>query len=223
VRAMKRSQAWFRQTVRTLVASTLLAAVVAPVATAAGVASPVGGFLVKPGEMQKFEPGKIQIFRQLSAVRDAAGNRPSEPELRRYEEEGYVEAAVVRLHDGAEPAAKGISSVFEFETVGGAKAEMRSELKEELDPRALRQEGILTYLTLRHFEVPSVPNAVAFAFVSNKAADEAGLETGVAKGLFVEGSCLFAVSVFRPTSNEVIEPVISGVQAIAARMAGICP
>lgn len=100
---------------------------------------------------------------------------------------------------------------------------MKAELKEEIDPAALRKEEILDYLVLRHFKVPGVPTAVAFAFVSNRAAQRAGLESGVAKGLFVEGNCLFAVGDARFKSNEVVEPVISGVQAIFNRSGGICP
>lgn len=100
---------------------------------------------------------------------------------------------------------------------------MKAELKEELDLRAMRKEGMLKYLILRHFKVPGVSKAVAFAFLPNEAADELGLEAGVGSGLFTEGNCLFTVGVLRPTSKEVTKPVISGVQAISGRTAGSCP
>lgn len=156
-------------------------------------------------------------------MRAASGERPSKIEINRYEAEGFVEAVIVRLHDRAESAAKGVSSVFEFETADGAKAEMQAELKEELDPRAMRREGVLRFLTLRHVEVPGVPTAVAFALTSNAAAAKVGFKSGIAKGLFIEGSCLVAVGIFRPTSKAVIEPVRSGVRAISERTGGVCP
>jgi hypothetical protein len=34
---------------------------------------------------------------------------------------------------------------------------------------------------------------------------------------------LIAIGIFRPMSKEVIEPVITGVQAISGRTGGICP
>jgi hypothetical protein len=172
--------------------------------------------------MAGFRPGKAQVFRTVSAVRKGSGESLSKREIRRYEVEGFVEAAVVRIHDQAEPAVRAISSVFEFESPTGANAEMTAELKEELDSE-VPQTGGFHFFTLRRFKVPGVPKAVAFAFVSNKAAARLGFESGIAKGLFIEGDCLLSVGIFRPTSKEVIEPVISGVQAISGRTDGICP
>jgi hypothetical protein len=212
----------YRRKIMILAATTLLAAVVMPVVPNANADPPVVSFLLKPGEVRGFAPRKAQVFRTVSAVRNAAGERPTRPEIGRYEEEGFVEAAIVRLHDRTEPAAKGISSVFEFETAAGARAEMEAELK-EVDPRALRKGSSLKYFTLRHFKVPEVPKAVGFAFVSNKAAARIGRESGIAKGLFVEGNCLLAVGVFRLRSREVVEPVRGGVRAIFNRSGGICP
>jgi hypothetical protein len=201
----------------------LLVALAAPAPANAADAPPLVAFLLKPGEMSGFTPGKPRVFRTVAAVETASGEKPTVLETKRYEGEGFVEAATVRMHSKAEPAAKGISSVFEFETPIGARAEMKAELKEEIDPAALRKEGILDYFVLRHFMVPGVPRAVTFAFLPNRATERAGLESGVAKGLFVEGSCLFAVGAARFKSNEVVEPVISGVQAIFNRSGGICP
>lgn len=212
-----------RQALATFAAMLLLVALAAPVSAGGADASPLVTFLLKPGEMTGFTPGKARVFRAVAAVETASGEKPSEPETMRYEAEGFVGAATVRMHSNAEPAAKGISSVFEFETPVDARAEMKAELKEVIDPAAPRKEGILDYLVLKHFTVPGVPKAVAFAFVSNRAAERAGLESGVAKGLFVEGSCLVAVGDVRFKSNEVVEPVISGVQAIFNRSGGICP
>jgi hypothetical protein len=210
-----------RQALATLAAMLLLVALAAP--ANATDASPLVAFLLKPGEMSGFTPGTPRVFRTVAAVETASGEKPTESETTRYEAEGFVEAATVRMHSNAEPAAKGISSVFEFETPIDARAEMKAELKKEIDPATLRKEGILDYLVLRHFKVPGVPRAVAFAFVSNKAAERAGFESGVAKGLFVAGNCLFAVGEGRFKSNEVIEPVTSGVQAIFDRTGGTCP
>jgi hypothetical protein len=212
-----------RQALAAFTAMLLLVALAAPVAANAADASPLVAFLLKPGDMSGFTPGKPRVFRTVAAVETASGEKPNESETKRYEAEGFVEAATVRIHSNAEPAARGISSVFEFETPIGARAEMRTELKEEIDPAAPRKKGVLNYFVLRHFKVPGVPGTVAFAFVSSKAAERAGVEFGVAKGLFVEGNCLFAVGVARFKSNEVVEPVISGVQAIFNRSGGICP
>ncbi len=100
---------------------------------------------------------------------------------------------------------------------------MKARLKEDFDLRAMRNKGTPKLPILRRFKVPGVSKAVAFAFLPSKAADELGLEVGVGSGLFTEGSCLFMVGIFRPKSNEVTEPIISGVQAIAGRTAGRCP
>jgi|GEM_PF-3925618 len=214
---MERISDLHRPKIMILAVATLLAATATVVVPTADAGAAVVSFLLKPGDVAGIAPGMAQVFRTASAVRNAAGERPAKSEIERYEAEGFVEAAIVRLHDPAEGAAKGLSSVFEFETVAGAKAEMQVELKEELDPRAMRKEGILRFLTLRHVKVPGVPTAVAFAFTSNAAAAKLGLESGIAKGLFIDGSCLVAVGIFRPTSKEVIEPVRSGVQAISER------
>lgn len=186
-------------------------------------ASPLVDFLLKPEEMMGFTPGKPRVFRTAAAVEAASGEKPSESEVERYKAEGFVEAATVRMHSSAEPGAKGVSSVFEFETPIGARKEMRAELKEEIDPTALRQEGILDYLVLRHFKVPVVPGSVGFALLPKKATERAGLKSGVAKVLFAEGSCLSAVGVASFKSNQVIEPVTSGTQAIFDRSGGDCP
>jgi hypothetical protein len=212
-----------RQALATFGAMFLLVALAMPVPANAADVSPLVAFLLKPGGMSGFTPGKPRVFRTVAAVETASGERPTELETKRYEAEGFVEAATVRMHSYAEPAAKGISSVFEFETPIDARAEMKAELKEEIDPAALRKKGILDDFVLRHFKVPGVPGVVAFAFVTNRAAERAGVESGVAKGLFVEGNCLLAVADGRFQSNEVVEPVISGVQAIFNRSGGICP
>jgi len=212
-----------RQALATFTAMLLLVALAAPVPANAADASPLVAFLLKPGDMSGFTPGKPRVFQTVAAVETASGEKPTELETRRYEEEGFVEAATVRIHSNAEPVARGISSVFEFATPIGARAEMKAELKEEIDPATPRKKGVLDYFALRHFKVPGVPRAVAFAFVSNRAAERVRVESGVAKGLFVEGNCLFAVGVARFKSSEVVEPVISGVQAIFNRSGGICP
>lgn len=212
-----------RQALAIFAAMLLLVAYAASVRANAATTSPLVGFLLKPGEMSGFMPGKPRVFRTVSVIETVSGEKPTELEIKRYETEGFVEAATVRMHSKTEPGAKGISSVFEFETPIDARTEMKAELEEEIDPAALRKEGILDYLILRHFKVPGVPRAVAFAFVPNRAAERAGLKSGVAKGLFVEGNCLLAVGVVRFKSKKVVEPVISGVQAIFNRSGGICP
>jgi hypothetical protein len=185
--------------------------------------SPLATFLLKPGEMSGFAPGRPRVFRTVAAIETASGEKPTDLEVKRYEAEGFVEAATVRMHSNTEPAAKGISSVFEFETPMSARAEMKAELNDEVDPVALRKDGILDYFTLRYFRVPGVPGAVTFALLPRKAAARSGFESGVAKGLFVEGNCLLAIGAVRFKSREVAEPVISGVQAIFNRSRGICP
>ena len=212
-----------RQAFATVTAMLLLMALAAQVPANAADASPLVAFLLKPGDMSGFTPGKPRVFRTVAAVETASGERPTELETKRYEAEGFVEAETVRMHSNVEPAARGISSVFEFETPIDARAEMKAELKEEIDPAALRKEGLSDYFVLRNFKVPGVPRAVAFAFVSNKVAERAGIESGVAKGLLVEGNCLFAVGVARLRSDEVVKPVIGGVQAIFNRSGGTCP
>lgn len=211
------------RTIRTLAATALLLAVVTRVVADAAGGSPLVPFLSKPGEIGGFKPGKAQVFRTVAAVRQASGESPAKSEIRRYEAEGFIEAAIVRIHGQVEPAAKGVSSAFEFETPAGAEVEMKAELKEEFDPDALGAKGIRRYFTLRQFKVPGVPKAVGFVFVTNKLAAKLGVETGVANGLFVKGNCLLAFGIFRPKSKEVTGPVISGVQAISRRIGGTCP
>jgi hypothetical protein len=201
----------------------LLVALAATASASTADVSPLAGLLLEPGEMSGFIPGKPQVFRAVASIEAPSGEEPGKPEIERYEAEGFVEAATVRMHSSAEPGAKGLSSVFEFETPLGAKAEMKAELKEEFDPVALRREGILDYLVLRRFRVPGVSGAIAFAFLPNRTAERAGLESGVAKGFFVDGNCLFAVGAARFKSSEVIEPVVSGVQALSRRSGGNCP
>jgi hypothetical protein len=200
----------------------MMVVVVAPVLANTADGCPLAPFLVKLGDMGGFRPGRAQVFRTVAAVRSVSGEKPAESEIRRDEAEGFVEAAMARIHAVSEPAAKGISSVIEFETPTGATAEMKAELKEELDPKVL-PTAEKAYFSLRHFKVPGVPNVIAFAFVSNKAASKFEAETGIAKGLFTEGNCLIAVSIYRPMSKEVTGPVVSGVQAIFGRTGGACP
>jgi hypothetical protein len=219
LRAMERPNP--RRRAASVLAAILLVAFAVPMSANAADASPLVAFLPKPGDMNGFTPGRPRVFRTVAAIETAAKENPTELETKRYEAEGFVEAATVRMHSNAEPAAKGISSVFEFDTPIDARAEMKAELKEEIDPAALRKEGILDYFVLKHFKIPGVPEAVAFAFVSNRAAEKGGRESGVAKGLFVEGNCLLAVGAARFKSSDVVEPVISGVQAIFNRSGGI--
>jgi hypothetical protein len=206
---------------RTLAAAIVLAAVVAPVAANGAGVSPLVPFLLKPGDMSGFKPGKPQVFRTLGAVREASGEKPPKREIRRWEAEGFVEAAIARIRNTAEPAGVGNSSVFEFDTPAGAKTEMHVEVKEEFElkmPAATRK-----YFTRRRFGVPGVPGAVVYAFVSNRAAAKFGVGVGIAKGLFVEGNCLVTTGIGRFASREVTEPVIGGIQAIYRRTGGSCP
>src|SRR5690349_18979379 len=87
---------------RMVVVATLLAGAVTPTMATARVLSPVVPFLLKPGEVSAIDPGKPQVFRTAAAVRNGAGELPREAIARRYESEGFVEAAIVRLHDQAE-------------------------------------------------------------------------------------------------------------------------
>jgi hypothetical protein len=205
-----------------LVAAIFLLATALPNGSPAAEVSPITAFLLKRGAIGGIVPGNARIFRSVLAVRSAYGERPAKHEVRRYETEGLLEAATVRIHDKVERAAKGFSSVFEFQTTAGAMAEMEAEVNAEVDPEVLHTVGG-QYLTLKHFSVPGVPEVVSVAFVTNNAAAQLGVESGTAKGLFVEGSCLLAVGIFRPASKDVIEPVISGVQAISERSDGMCP
>jgi len=194
-----------------------------PGAVAGADVSPLIPFLLESGEMAHFVPGKPQVFRTAAAVKRASGESPTKLEIRRYEEGGFVEGALVRIHDRAEQAAKGISRIFEFETPTAAVAEMNAERKETFDRAALRTKGVSRYLVLKDFRVPGVPEAVGFAVVPSKAAIELGVEVGTAIGMFVEGSCLFSVGIFRPGSKEVVEPVVEGIQTISERTRGTCP
>ena len=207
---------------RVLAVTTLLVAVGTPIAANARALSPVVPLLLKSGEVIGIKSGKCQIFQTAAAVRNGAGEVPTEAAIKRYEAEGLVEAAIVRLHDRAEPTAKGISSVFSFETPSGAKSEMKAELNEDPGPQALRIEGN-RYLVQRHFTVPGVRGAGGIAVVSSDAARKLGLEFGVAKGLFIEGSCLVAIGIFRPTSNDVTRLVVNGIQAVSERTGDSCP
>jgi hypothetical protein len=199
----------------------MLAAVVPPVAASGANLSPLVPFLLKPGDMSGFKPGRPQVFRTLGAVREASGEKPPKREIRRWEAEGFVEAVIALIHDSDEPSSVGNSSVFEFETTTGAKAELHAEEKEESEvmmPAASRK-----YFTRRRFDVPGVPSAVVYAFVTNRAAAKLGVESGIAKGLFTEGNCLITIGIARFASNEVTKPVIGGVQALYRRTGGTCP
>ena len=219
-----RSMRWIAgrrpRTVGTFAFVLLLAVAVMPVAANATGRSPLAPFLLKAGEVGGFEPGNAQVFRSVGAVREGSGARPATPTIRRYEAEGLLEAAIVRIHDRAEAAAEGISSVFEFEAPAGAKAEMKAEkeaLRNDLNPAGSE------YVVLRQFRVPWVTSAAGFALLPNREALRLGAESGIAKGLSVEGSCLITVGILRPWSKEVIEPVRSGMQAISARTGSVCP
>ncbi len=208
----------------TILAPTMLLAGVAMSAAAnTGAVPPVGSFLLRPGEIRTIEPGKAQVFRTVSAVENGAGESADRAEIERFESESFVEAALVRLHDRDEPAARGISSVFEFEAVAGAREEMKAELTEALELRATRREEKPRLLIMRLSKVPGVSRAVVFATLPNKAADRLGFEAGVGSGLFVVGNCFFKIGILRPKSREVVEPVIRGVQAISRRIDGRCP
>ena len=165
----------FGRAVTILAATTLLVVMGEAAVTYAKDAPPISSFLLKRGEAPGITPGKAQIFRTVTAVRNGAGEGPTLADIRRYEAEGFVEAAMVRLHIQHEPAAKGISSVFDFETAAGAKAEMRSELKEEFNRGAASPK----YLVLRRFKVPGVREAVVSEYVTSEAASSIGLESEV--------------------------------------------
>lgn len=187
-------------------------------------ASPSAAVLsLKAGDVKGFKPGRPQVFRAAREVEMASGQKPSPSEVERYESEGFVEAAIARLRSDSEPGAAGVASVFAFGTPAAAQAEMKAELGEEIDRSTLREEGVLTYLTLRRFSISGVPGSVAFSFLPNRAAKRKSLESGVAKGFVVLGSCLVTVGVVKPSSDEVVEPVIGGMRAIFGRSGGICP
>jgi hypothetical protein len=92
---------------------------------------------MRSGEMSGFESGKAQVFRTAAAVKEGSGEHLRKREVRRLEEEGFVEAALVRVHDRAEPSAKVDSGVLELGTAADAEAEMRAEFKEEFDLTSL--------------------------------------------------------------------------------------
>jgi hypothetical protein len=206
----------------TIIAAGLLVISVTPGAANATGPSPLLPFLLKKGDMSGFVPGKARVFRTVQDLREASGERPSGREIKRYEAEGFVEGATVKIHGRTEVGAEGASSILEFEAAEGAKVELRTELKEEFNRKILGKEGG-KFFTLRRFKVPGVPEAVAFEFVTNKLADALGIETGVAKGMAVEGSCLLETGILRLQSKEVTKPIISGVQAMVRRTGGICP
>jgi hypothetical protein len=222
LRAVAQNSSSYRWALRAVAATLLVLAAVTPTAAKATYVSTLVPFLLKQGEMGRFLPGKTQVFRTVTAVRNAAGESPARSQVQRYETEGFAEGAMVRIHNRREPAAQGVSSVFAFETANDAKAEMKAALAEQLEPVSLREPG-LPYFHLRRFKVPGVPAAVAFELVTSKAADKLGVESGIAKAIFTERSCLFEVGVLRPGSKEVAEPVSSGVQAISERVGGACP
>jgi hypothetical protein len=201
----------------------LVAAGAAPVAAAVGIA-PLTSFLVKSGDIRGFGVAKARVFRTAESVRSASGENLPRSEIRRFEDEGFAEAAIVRLYGRAEPMAKGVSSAFQFETAGGARAEMNAELDKDFGPHGRPAEGEGSqFFTRRRFSVPGVPEAVAFAFMPNQAAEMIGVRAGVAKGMFVAGGCLISVGIVRPTSKDITGPVIRGIQSISRRTASCLP
>jgi hypothetical protein len=76
----------------------LLVALAAPVPANAADSSPLIAFLLRPGEMSGFTPGKPRVFPTVAAVETASGEKPTELETKRYEAERFVEAATVRMH-----------------------------------------------------------------------------------------------------------------------------
>jgi hypothetical protein len=220
VQVSERSHVLQRRVAKAVVSIMALTAAAIPLRATAADVSPLAGFLLRPGEMTGFEPGKVQTFRTVAAIRGGSGQRPSMQELRRYEADGFLEAVSARIHNRGEPGAKGLSTVFEFETPAGAKAEMKAELNDEFNGIVPGPER--DYFILSRFKVPNVLNAVAFAVVTNRAAETLGVESGVSKAMFVEGDCLFTLGVYRPASNEVTKPVVSGVQSISGRAGGAC-
>jgi hypothetical protein len=177
--------------------------------------------LARSGEVDGFRPGAVQIFRSIADLRNAS-NDLSPAKSRRYEVEGFVEAAAVRMHDRAEPAAEGISGVIEFETPAGAMEELRAESAEELTSLRVLARRQSRFFVLRRLEVPGVSRSVAFSFETNKAAAENGIRSGIAKGLLVEGRCLMSVGVLRRRSKEVSSLIVGAVRSISGRTTGAC-
>jgi hypothetical protein len=184
-------------------------------------------YLLKPGEMTGFTPGDARVYRSATAFEKNLGDKPKQSRLKigRYEDEGFVEAARVRMHSWADQTASGISNAMRFGTPIGANAEMKAQWQEALDRGrgAVRGAGSSSYLILRRFRIPGVPGAAAFAVTSNRAADRLGVESGVAEGIFAEGSCVLSVANVSLSAKNVIQPVISGIQAIHKRTGGDCP
>jgi len=200
----------------------LVVAAVTPAAAGATGASPLLPLLLKSGDVSGLGPGKAQVFRTAAAVKEGSGERLPKRDVRRLEENGFVEGATTHIHVRSEPSALGFSSVAEFETPAGAEAEMKARFKEVLDPAELRKEGLLDFLTLKHFKVPGVPTTLAFAFLTKRVAAELGLEMGIANGFFVEGRCLLTEALFRQESVDVIDPVRGAIQALAERAEVAC-
>jgi hypothetical protein len=155
-------------------------------------------------------------------VHAASGAKSPEREVRRYEAEGFSEGVTARIHDVREPAAKGFSSTFRFDSQSGAQAEMAAETTEFLNVEALHTTGG-RYLVLKHLKIPGVRFAVGYAFVTNRAASVLGVKSGVARGWLLVGNCLVSVGIYRPASKEVTDSVIAGVQAISKRTENGCP
>jgi hypothetical protein len=208
--------------VTAVVAAVLFIGLGHPIASNAADASPLTSFLLKPGEIGGFVPGKARVYRTASAIRSAYGKRPTKSEIRRFETEGFVEAATVRIHDRLEKSAEGFSSVAEFQTRTGAGEELKAEMKAQLNSK-VRNTARGQYFVQRHFSVPGVSRVFGVVLQTNEMAAQLGIESAIANALFVEGNCLFAVAVYRPASKEVVASVITGIQAISRRSEGECP
>jgi hypothetical protein len=154
-------------------------------------------------------------------VKRASGERITKREVRRLESEGFVEGAMVQLHDQTESGALAFSSVSEFNSTAGAAAELKAESKEVA--RALSSTKGHQLFELSRFSVPGVSGSVAFAFVTTKAAEKIGVKSAVGKGLYIEGSCLLTFGILRPSSRDVKGPLVHFLQSAHQRTEGTCP
>lgn len=112
--------------------------------------------IVEPGDIKEFDLGRPWMFGAPKAVRTAAGERPPRFEVERFEQEGFVEAVSVRVHGRREQGAKGVLSVFGFESRAGAEGEMAVERKWELEVNLSQGGAGNARLVGQRFLVPGV-------------------------------------------------------------------
>jgi hypothetical protein len=192
----------------TLLAALALLAAVAVPATAAGPSTAeLHQLLVKPGDMPGLRPAGTPFTSkspgQWLAHTGYKADEREEVEARLVGEK-WVAGIYQKLASSKGTKAEGIEVLNQFKAAAGARAEMKTQLKEDTAPGELGKGE-----SVKFFKIPGLSGAKAFEFA------EKG-KVWAANVLWVRGSTLVLLGTFEP-AGESQAAVTAGVEAILAR------